>query len=53
MKTMTAAYAPLVLFGGLLMSLGIIIQGDLAKHALLLGFGTMCLVAAGVFQIKT
>lgn len=50
---MTAAYALLVVFGGLLMILGIIVQGDLAQHALFLAFGTICLVAAGVLRIRT
>jgi len=46
-----AAYALLVLFGGLLMVLGIILQGDLGSHALFLGFGTICLIGAGLLRI--
>jgi hypothetical protein len=52
MKTMPlAAYALLVLFGGLLMVLGIIMQGDLAGRVVFLAFGTICLVAAAVLRI--
>jgi hypothetical protein len=46
-----AAYALLVLFGGLMTVLGIIGQGDLTGRVVFLGFGTICLVAAGVLRI--
>ena len=45
------AYALLVLFGGLLMVLGVISQGDLGWHALFLGFGTACLIGAGLLRV--
>jgi hypothetical protein len=50
-STPFAAYALLVLFGGLLMILGIIEQGDLVGHVLFLGFGTVCLIRAGALRI--
>jgi len=48
-----AAYALLVLFGGVLMFLGIVVQGDLAQHVVFLAFGTICLVSAAVLRIRS
>jgi len=50
MKSITTAYALLIVFGGLLMVLGIIVHEDLAQHSLFLAFGTICLVSAGVLS---
>jgi hypothetical protein len=52
-KSMSAAYILLVIFGGLLMVLGIVIVGDVTQHALFLAFGTICLIAAGVLRLKS
>lgn len=46
-----AAYALLVLFGGVLMLLGIVMQGELAGRVVFLAFGTICLVAAAALRI--
>jgi hypothetical protein len=51
MKTHWLPYALLVLFGGLLMVLGITMQGDLAGRVVFLAFGTICLVAAAALRI--
>jgi hypothetical protein len=48
---MTAAYALLVLFGAVLLVLGIIGQGDLAGRALFLVVGAACLLGAGALRI--
>jgi len=53
MRSMNAAYALLVVFGGLLMVLGVVVVGDLATHAMFLSFGTVCLVSAGVLRLKS
>jgi hypothetical protein len=52
MTTLSAAYALLVVFGGLLMVLGIISQERLAAHALELGIGAVCLIAAGLLRTR-
>ena len=53
MKTMSAPYILLVVFGGLLMVLGIVTVGDVAQHAVFLAFGTICLIAAGVIRRRS
>jgi hypothetical protein len=47
----TAAYALLILFGGVLMFFAIVMQGELAGRVVFLAFGTICLVAAGALRV--
>ena len=51
MPGMPLSVAFLIFFGVLLMVYGIVGQMDLGPRAMLLAFGTICLVAAGGLQV--